>query len=152
MTTFNFIEYKNEISNIENKKISRRHKKKFNLLEYQEIKIIWALFECIGREKDDGFDWQYQSSSSELNNGIAGVQVLQILNSLIVFNDYTAKENDYLSIQLEYVHPAQNKKPRPYVGDFITYIFYDKWNLNTGYEHIDNIYELLKKGEIIIEK
>ena len=153
---FSFIYPSIEFSKSEEKiihyKKSRKNKIKLSKSEYEEIKIVWTLSEYKGRIKYDGIDWQYQSSSDKLSNGIMGSQILQKLNSSNVFANYFPKENDYLSIRLEYIHTTKNKKYRPYIGEYISFIFIDNWNLNKGYDHIDNCYEIIMEGEITIAK
>lgn len=131
-------------------KNSRKNKLKLSKVEYEQIKIVWTLSVYTERKKPDGIDWQYKSSSDKLSNGITGSQILKKLNSSNVFEDYTPKENDCLSISLAYLHPVNNNKSRPYIGDYISFIYSDCWNLNSGYDHINNCYEKLMEGEIEI--
>ena len=141
----------NEDKEIHNKN-SRKNKIKLSKVEYEQIRIVWTLSEQIGRKKYDGIDWQYKSSSDKLSNGITGAQILLKINSSNAFEDYTPKKNDNLLIRLEYLHPTKNNKSRPYIDDYISFIFTECWNLNSGYDHIDNCYERMMEGEIEIIK
>jgi hypothetical protein len=146
------VKFSNNDDRVIHNKNSRKNKIKLSKAEYEEIKVVWTLSEYKGRREYDGIDWRYQSSSDKLGNGILGSQILQKINSSNVFEDFTPKENDYLSIRLEYIHPAKNNKSRPYIGEYISFIYTDSWNLNKGYDHIDNCYEIIMEGEIVIDK
>lgn len=132
-------------------KNSRKNRIKLSKLEYEEIEIIWTLFECKEEKVYGEFDFQHQSSRDKLSNGIKASQILQTLNSVNVFQNYTPKQDDYLSIRLDYIHPTKNKNNRPYIGEYISFIFTDCWNLNKGYDRINNCHEILFEGVVLID-
>ncbi|MGD1319943.1 hypothetical protein [Chryseobacterium sp. 2R14A] len=98
----------------------------------------------------DGIEWQYQSSRNKLNNGLLAENILTLLNSEIIFENYLPKENDFLKIWLEYKHAKNHNKSRPYIGDFISFIYNKEWKINNGFDHINFEYEILQEGEIKI--
>ncbi|MDY0932509.1 hypothetical protein [Chryseobacterium sp. CFBP8996] len=131
-------------------KNSRKNKLKLTPVEYNEILIFGNLSEFKKKIQYDGIDWQYQSSRNTLNNGLLAETVLSILNSGIIFANYSPQKNDFLKIWLEYKYPIIHNKSRPYIGDFISFIYNEEWKINNGYDHIDFEYETLQEGEIKI--
>ncbi len=129
-------------------KTSRKNKVKLSKEEYEETIIKWDLFEFL-HTKDEHFGMPWSSSKS-LNNGLSANSILKYLNSNLVFDFYTPKENDNLMIRMEYKHPETNRKSRPFIGDFISLIFKREWEINKGFEHIDNSYKEIEQGELII--
>lgn len=131
-------------------KNSRRYKLKLTTFQYHETRIFWNLSEFKRKMQYDGIDWQYQSSRNTLNNGLLADTVLSVLNSGIIFANYSPQKNDFLKIWLEYKYPIIHNKSRPYIGDFISFIYNEEWKINNGYDHIDFEYETLQEGEIKI--
>ncbi|MCL1673987.1 hypothetical protein ACV0BM_011490 [Elizabethkingia meningoseptica] len=134
---------------IHNKR-SRKNRIKLNKNQYEETKIHWCLSEYVGLKEDDGFDWVYKACSTELNNGLSAEMFQQIINSNSLFSNYTIKDNDLLTISLEYIHPIKYNKTRPYIGNYLSFIFNKVWKINSGYDHISNMYRVLQEGEIIV--
>ena len=147
--TENLAEFDEEL--IHNKN-SRKNKLKLTKSEYEEYETIWSLSKYLSENKYDGIDWQYQSSSEVLNNGIDFTQINDALKTTKIFENVTLEQNDLLTIKLEYKYPEINKKTRPFIDNFISLIFDRQWKLNKGFEHIDNIYKEIKNGKIIINK
>lgn len=69
-----------------------------------------------------------QTSRDHLNNGFSAEKILNLLNSKPLFENYLPKENDFLKIWLEYKHPVIHNKSRPYIGDFISFIYNENGN------------------------
>lgn len=136
--------------NIIHNKNSRVNKIKLSSAEYNETLILWTLSQFQRKMQYDGIDWQYQSSRNTLNNGLLAETVLSVLNSVIIFANYSPQKNDFLKIWLEYKHPTTHNKSRPYIGDYISFIYNEEWKINNGYDHIDFEYETLQEGEIKI--
>jgi len=131
-------------------KNSRRYKLKLTTSQYYETTIFWNLSSSKLRD-DLGFEfYQYQSSRHKLNNGLLAETIVSLLNSTKIFGNYSAQKNDFLKIWLEYKHPIMHNKPRPYIGDFISFIYNQEWKLNDGFDHTDFEYETLIEGEIQI--
>ncbi|MCT4203492.1 hypothetical protein [Elizabethkingia anophelis] len=131
-------------------KLSRKNRIKLNKSQYEETKIYWCLLEYVGLKEDDGFDWVYKASSTELNNGLSAEIFQQIINSDSFFSNYIIKDNDLLTISLEYIHPAKYNKTRPYIGNYLSFIFNKVWEINSGYDHIANMYRKLQEGEVVV--
>ncbi|OCK49740.1 hypothetical protein BA768_07530 [Chryseobacterium sp. CBo1] len=131
-------------------KNSRRNKIKLTSAEYNDLIIIWSLSQFQRQMHYDGIEWQYQSSRNKLNNGLLAENILTLLNSEIIFENYLPKENDFLKIWLEYKHTKNHNKSRPYIGDFISFIYNKEWKINNGFDHINFEYEILQEGEIKI--
>ena len=53
-----------------------------------------------------------------------------------------------LNISMEYLYATINNKSRPYIGNYLSFIYKDEWLINKGFEHIDNIYEIISEGII----
>lgn len=136
--------------NIVHYKNSRGNKIKLSSAEYNEAIILWSLSQFQRKIQYDGIDWQYQSSRNTLNNGLLAETVLSVLNSGIIFANSSPQINDFLKIWLEYKYPIIHNKSRPYIGDFISFIYNEEWKINNGYDHIDFEYETLQEGEIKI--
>ena len=134
-------------------KNSRRNKIKLSRDEYQETIIKWSLSEYIQPVEDNPLNSEFfpMPSSKSLNNGLSADSILKLLNSNLVFDFYQPKENDKLNIRMEYKHPEMYRKSRPYIGDFISFIFKIEWEINKGLDHIHNSYKQLSEGEIIID-
>ncbi|MBM6499243.1 hypothetical protein H9X54_008000 [Flavobacterium macrobrachii] len=132
-------------------KNSRKNKKVFNRNEYESKEILWSLQKYIGEEIYNGIDWQYQGSAQELSNGLTALKIVSILNSDYVFDfDYEPNENDLLSIKLDYLKSTLKGKSRPFIGEYISFIFKNgKWEINNGYDHISKVYKNYKEGKII---
>ncbi|WP_160136203.1 hypothetical protein [Chryseobacterium sp. c4a] len=152
MITFILKKAENIIDNKESIHHKNSKKNKINLsrLQYEKTTILWKLSKFLRKEEDNGIDFQYQSSSSQLNNGLSYESMLSLLNSQSVFENYQPKENDCLAIWMEYKHTEINKKTRPYIGNYISFIYSGTWKLNKGFEHLYNLYETLYEGELQI--
>lgn len=129
---------------------SRKNKIKLSREQYEEASILWRLSKFLRKEEYNEIDFQYQSSNSQLSNGLSYEFILSLLNSQNVFGNYQSKENDCLTIWMEYKHPEINKRARPYIGNYISFIFSDTWTLSKGFDHMDNEYETLYEGTIKI--
>jgi len=138
----------NKHENIIHNKNSRKNKFKLTSEAYQENIILWNLSQFEKERIYDGIEWQYQSSRDHLSNGFSAEKILNLLNSRPLFESYLPRENDFLKIWLEYKHPVIHNKSRPYIGDFISFIYNEKWKLNNGFDHINFEYETLQEGEI----
>ncbi|WP_299229671.1 hypothetical protein [uncultured Psychroserpens sp.] len=153
----NFVVDKNEVTTTEKKivhnKNSRRNKIKLNRDEYQETVIKWSLSKYLQPVKENPLNTEFFpiSSSKSLSNGLSADSILKYLNSNLVFDFYELKENDKLNIRMEYKHPEMYRKSRPYIGNFISFIFKMEWEINKGFDHIHNSYTELNEGKIIIE-
>lgn len=153
----NFVVDKNEVTTTEKKiihnKNSRRNKIKLSRDEYQETVMKWSLFEYLQPVKDNPLNTEFfpLSSSKSLKNGLSADSILKYLNSNLVFDFYELKENDKLNIRMEYKHPEMYRKSRPFVGDFLSFIFKKEWEINEGFDHIHNSYKELNEGKIIID-
>ena len=136
---------------IHNKK-SRRNKTKLSKDEYQKTIIKWSLSQYVHPVKYDPFNAEFFpfTSSKFLNNGLSADSILIYLNSNLVFDFYEPKQNDKLTIKMEYKHPQKHRKSRPYIDDFIILIFNKKWEINEGFNHIDNVYKQIAEGESIV--
>ena len=152
----NFIIDENETSTIEKKivhhKNSRRNKVKLSREEYNKTIIIWYLFEYLHPVEDDPMNIEFfpMPSSESLNNELSAKTIVNYINSNSVFDFYQPKENDKLNIMMEYKHPKIYNKSRPFIGNFISFIFKEEWQVNNGFDHINNCYKDLKKGKLII--
>lgn len=129
---------------------SRKNKVKLTKTQYEETSMVWKLSRFLRMEEFNNFDFQYISSSTQLSNGLSYEPFLSLLNSKAVFENYIPQENDALSIWLEYKHSEINKKSRPYIGNYISFIYSDEWVVNKGFDHIDLEYQTLYEGEIKI--
>ncbi|WBX77979.1 hypothetical protein PG911_06905 [Tenacibaculum ovolyticum] len=136
---------------VHNKK-SRKNKIKLSRNEYQETIIKWVLFEYLHPVESNHLESEFfpLCSSKFLNNGVTVKSILLYLNSNIVFDFYRPKENDKINIRMEYKYSEVKKKSRPYIGDFISLILKEEWEINENFEHINNCYQELKKGKLII--
>ena len=154
-STINFIEENSQPNYFDEKIIhnqnSRRNKVKITKESYEETEIIWRLRKYISHKIYDGIDWQYKSSSEALNNGISAIQLLEKITTDKTLKEFIIKKNDLLIISMRYIIEEKSKKTRPYIGDYISFIFDEKWLINSGFEHIDNNYEDYKKGVILIK-
>lgn len=153
-----FLTIETETKSVENPEIihhknSRKNKEVFNRNEYESKEIHWSLQKYISEEVYNGIDWQYQGSAQELSNGLTALNIVSILNSDYVFDfDYEPNENDLLRIKLEYLKSSFKGKSRPYIGEYISFLFKNgKWEINNGYDHISKVYENYKQGKIIFE-
>ncbi|AZA77863.1 hypothetical protein EG347_10200 [Chryseobacterium sp. G0186] len=131
-------------------KNSRKNTIKLTRSQYEETSMVWKLSRFLRKEEFNNIDFQYISSSTQLSNGLSYEPVLSLLNSKTVFENYLPKENDFLSIRMEYKHPEINKKSRPYIGNYISFIYSHEWVVNKGFDHIDREYETLYEGEVKI--
>lgn len=131
-------------------KNSRRHRAKLDRDQYEETIILWRLSKFMGLEEYNGFDFTYIFSNPQLPNGLAYQPFLTLLNSETVFEDYIPNENDSLKIWLEYVYPEKNKRYRPYLGAYLSFIYTHEWAFTDGLDHIHYEYETLYEGEIKI--
>ncbi|KAB1154249.1 hypothetical protein F7018_14865 [Tenacibaculum aiptasiae] len=153
----NFIVDKNESLTIAKKiihnKNSKRKKLKLNRNEYQETVLKWTLFKYLQPAEDNPLNSEFfpLPPSNSLNNGLSADLILKYLNSNSVFNFYKLKKNDKLNIRMEYKHPEMYRKSRPFIGDYISFIFKIEWEINKGFDHIYNSYKLLNEGIIIID-
>lgn len=153
----NFVVEKNEITTTEKKiihnKNSRRNKIKISKDEYQKTVIKWSLYKYLQPPGDNPLNIEFfpLSSSKSLNNGLSADSILKYLNSNLVFDFYELKENDKLDIRMEYKHPEVYRKSRPFIGNFISFIFKEEWKINEEFEHIHNSYKELNGGKIIID-
>lgn len=153
---FVFETEKNDTFIIDNKiihnKKSRKNKVKFDRNRYKETTIKWYLFKYISPVEFDSFNSEFfpWPSSNSLANGLTVESILLFLNSNFNFGNYKLKKLDKLKIYMDYKHPIIKKKSRPPIDDFISLIFEEKWMINEGFDHIDNNYKELMKGEIII--
>lgn len=152
--TINFIEkefspnyYDEKIIHNQN---SRRNKVKLTKEIYEKTEIIWSLRKYISPKIYDGIDWQHQSSSENLNNGISAIQLLEKFNTNKTLNEFNLQKNDLLIISMRYIIEEKNKKTRPFIGKYISFIFDEKWLINSGFEHIDNNYQDYKSGILLI--
>lgn len=136
--------------NIIHNKNSRKNRIKLSSEEYQEKLIVWSLRRYISKIEYQGIEWQYISSGKKLNNGIFYEEILLVINSENIFENFSPKENDLLTIRLEYKHPEKHRKSRPYINDFISFVYEQEWRLNKDFEHIHNSYEIIAEGKIII--
>lgn len=139
-----------EQKEIVHNKNSRKNRVKLNLKEYNKTIIIWSLSNYKGKMEYNGIDWQYLSSGKELNNGISYEIILPVLNSENIFENYLPKDKDILKIRLKYIHPEKDGKSRPYINNFISFVYDKEWRLNRAFEHAHNSYEIIAEGEIII--
>ncbi|WP_162926056.1 hypothetical protein [Chryseobacterium aurantiacum] len=127
-----------------------KNKIKLTKSQYEETSILWRLSRFLKMEEDNGIDFQYRSSSTQLTSGLSHEPILSLLNSKAVFESYQPKENDSLLIWIEYKYAEINKKPRPYIGNYISFIYHHEWTLNNGFDSIYGDYETLCEGEIKI--
>lgn len=134
-----------------NNRNSRRNKIKLTREEYEETQIVWNLRKYLSPKICDGIDWQYKSSSETLNNGITAYQILEKINQKNTFQEFKFQKNDLLLISMRYTKSEKHKKPRPYIGNYISFIFAEKWSINTGFEHIENNYEEYKSGILLVK-
>ena len=130
-------------------KNSRKNKLKLSKTDYEETKIEWTLFKYIKELEYDsnGCEFLPESPSQQLNNGISAASILEIINSDLIF-EYLPQRNDMLNISMEYLYATINNKSRPYIGNYLSFIYKDEWLINKGFEHIDNIYEIISEGII----
>lgn len=140
-----------EKENIIHNKNSRKNRITLRLREYQKTLVTWSISRYKSKMEYNGIDWQPHSSGKELNNGISYEVILSAINSKNVFENYLPRENDILKVRLEYIHPKKHKKSRPYINNFMSFIYDKKWRLNKGFEHIHNSYEIIAEGEIIMK-
>ncbi|MGE8434563.1 hypothetical protein [Chryseobacterium joostei] len=138
-----------EIKTIHNKN-TRNNKIKLTKSQYEETFMFWRLSRVLKMEEYNGIDFQHKSSSPQLSNGLSYEPILSLLNSKAVFEDYQPKENDSLSIWMEYKYAEMNKKKRLYIGNYMSFIYSNKWTLNSGFDHIYSDYETLCNGELKI--
>lgn len=129
-------------------KNSRKNTIKLTKSQYEETFTLWRLSRFLKMEEYSEIDFQLRSSSSKLSNGLSFEPILSLLNSKAVFKNYQPKEKDSLSIWLEYKHADINKKIRPYIGSYMSFIYSHEWTLNSGFDHIYHDYETLWEGEI----
>lgn len=144
------LSFSNKQENIIHNKNSRKNKLKLINEEYQEKIILWNLSRFEKDRNYDGIEWQYQSSRDQLNNRFSAENILKLLNSKSVLENYLPQENDFLKIWLEYKYPSMHNKSRPYISDYISFLYDYKWKLNKGFDHIDFEYKVLYEGEIKI--
>lgn len=142
-------------SSIDNRKIihnknTGKNKIKLTKSQYEETSILWRLSRFLKMEEYIGIDFQYRSSSPQLTNGLSYEPILSLLNSKAIFEDYQPKENDSLLIWIEYKYAEINKKTRPYIGSYISFIYSHEWTLNNGFDSVYCDYETLCEGEIKI--
>ncbi|WP_298417402.1 hypothetical protein [uncultured Kordia sp.] len=148
----------NETSIIEQKVIhnknSRKNKIKLSKEEYEETLIKWCLFKYVQPLNDNLFNTEFfpLTPSEVLNNGLSANFIANYLNSNLVFDFYQPKENDKLTIRMEYKLSEINRKSRPYIGDFISLIFTKEWKINKNFNHIHNSYSEVKHGNLTIIK
>ncbi|SDG26841.1 hypothetical protein [Epilithonimonas hungarica] len=128
-------------------KNSRKNRIQLTKTEYEEIIIEWRLSKYVKQVEYDINSCEFFpiSPSEELNNGISAESILEFINSNLIF-DYLPQNNDMLKISMKYVHPTIHRKRRPYIGNYISFIYKNKWSINEGFEHIDNIYETVQEG------
>ena len=152
-----FVVDKKETSTVEKKiihnKNSRRNKIKLSREEYNKTIMTWYLFEYLHPVEDDPMNIEFfpLTSSECLNNGWSANTILNYIKSNSIFDFYQVKENDKLKIVMKYKHPKMYNKSRPYIGNFISFIFKEEeWQIDNGFDHIYNCYKDLKKGKLII--
>ncbi|WP_273005932.1 MULTISPECIES: hypothetical protein [Chryseobacterium] len=131
-------------------KNTRKNKIKLTKSQYEETFMLWRLSRVLKMEEYNGIDFQHKSSSPQLSNGLSYEPILSLLNSKVIFENYQPKENDSLSIWMEYKYAEMNKKTRPYIGNYISFIYSHEWMLNSGFDHIYSDYETLCDGELKI--
>ncbi|SIS36093.1 hypothetical protein SAMN05421768_10557 [Chryseobacterium joostei] len=131
-------------------KNTRKNKIKLTKSQYEETFMLWRLSRVLKMEEYNGIDFQHKSSSPQLSNGLSYEPILSLLNSKVIFENYQPKENDSLSIWMEYKYAEMNKKTRPYIGNYISFIYSHEWTLNSGFDHIYSDYETLCDGELKI--
>lgn len=133
-----------------NNKNTRKNKIKLTKSQYEETFMLWRLSRFLKMEEYNGIDFQHKSSSPQLSNGLSYEPILSLLNSKVIFENYQPKENDSLSIWMEYKHVEMNEKTRPYIGSYISFIYSHEWTLNNGYDSMYCDYKTLCEGEIKI--
>lgn len=133
-------------------KNARKNRIKLSKAEYEETFMEWTLSKYIKKIEYDINNSEFfpMSSSRELSNGVSAESVLKAINSDLVFENLP-EPNDRLSIRMDYLHPTINNKTRPYIGKFISFIYKTEWFIDEGFEHIDNIYETIQEGLLIIK-
>ncbi|WP_430411256.1 hypothetical protein [Kordia sp.] len=146
----------NETTTIQKKLIhnknSRRNKIKLRKEDYEETILKWCLFEYIQPVEDNPYDTAFfpLTSSEALNNGLSANSIINYLNSNLVFDFYQPKENDKLTIRMEYKFPKMYRKSRPYIGDFISLLFNTEWKINRNFDDIYASYKEVKHGKLSI--
>lgn len=135
-------------------KNSRKNKAVQDRDEYEKKELIWSLFKYRGEEVHDGVDWRPQGSSQKLNDQLTTVIIVDILNKNKAFDfEYGPAGDDYLSLKFKYVHKEIKNRDRPYIDDYISFLFKDgKWIINKGYDHLKKVYEDFKEGVCRITK
>ncbi|RZJ69788.1 hypothetical protein [Flavobacterium sp.] len=128
--------------------IGQTDHKLFDRKKYEEKSLIWSLMKG-AKARESTIDWQYQSSRSQLENGISATEIEHLLNTEHVFGfDYEPSQNDYLSFYFVYRFREFKAKPRPALGDRVSFLFSDgKWVANKGFDHIHLDFEMFRKGK-----
>jgi hypothetical protein len=135
-------------------KHNRKNRFKLTKNEYEETRVRWSLSKFLRKTVYNPNDCEFipMSSSDMLSNGLSNNEVLKHLNSDISFDNYIPQDNDYLKIWQEFKHPEMYKKSRPFIENYISFIFKGEWHCNTGFEHIDNVYEDVFEGDVYFSK
>ncbi len=122
--------------------------KLFDQIAYEQKSTFWWLMKG-EKAKESDILWQHESSRPELANGISTVQIEHFLNTDYVFNfEYEPRENDFLKLRMVYRFRDFKSKPRPYIGEYVSFLFTDgKWVANKGYDHIFLDFEIFRKGK-----
>lgn len=153
---FKVIDYKDFVTEpiIIHNKNNRRNKIKLSKNEYEETILKWRLSEFVKKKEYDPDECSFTpiSSSDFLSNGLSCDKIIGFINTDLIFENYLPQENDFLKIWLEYKHPEIHRKGRPIIDRaYLSFIFSEKWIKNEGFDHIDNIYEEIFGGEILLE-
>lgn len=134
-----------EATVVHNKK-SRKNKINLTKTEYEETIIEWMLSKYVKQVEYDINNCEFFpiSPSEELNNGISAESILEFINSNLIF-DYLPQNNDMLKISMEYVHPTINRKRRPYIGNYISFIYKNEWSIMKDLSILITFMKLLGK-------
>ncbi|KQR92505.1 hypothetical protein ASG01_11340 [Chryseobacterium sp. Leaf180] len=143
--------FKRELPVIHNKN-NRQNKIRFTKSEYEETILKWSLSKYINERTYNSDDSEFfpMSSSEKLQNGLTSDDILNYINNNIIFENYEPQEQDFLKIWLEYIHPEIHRKSRPYISNYMSFIYSGEWFSNKGFDHLDNVYEDLFEGEIFL--
>lgn len=134
-------------------KHNRRNKIKLTKIENEETIVKWRLSNFV-KEKDPNrtdnefFTW---GSFDCLDNGLTSDQVVEFINSELIFNDYEPTKNDLLKIWMEFKNLRMYRTYNPPVGCFMLFTFNEIWIANKPFDHIHNIYQEKFEGELLIE-
>ena len=134
-------------------KHNRRNKIKFTKSELDETIIKWRLDNFVEKKKPGPNDMEFfpWGSGSCLHNGLTTDQVVEFINSELIFEDYEPQQNDFLKIWMELKYQGANEKIKSHVGNYISFIFNKKWIANEMFDHLHNIYKHKFEGDLLIE-